>query len=41
MGLILASNYCRRLTLELTGREVLYQAFNLADESRADSAPVE
>jgi hypothetical protein len=30
-----------RLTLELTGRERLYQAFNLADESRAISAPVE
>jgi hypothetical protein len=29
------------LTPELTGREVLYQAFNLANESQADSAPVE
>jgi hypothetical protein len=29
------------LTPELTGREVLYQAFNLADEKQANSAPVE
>jgi hypothetical protein len=29
------------LTPELTGRETLYQAFNLANEKQADSAPVE
>jgi hypothetical protein len=33
-------HYSRR-TLELTGREELYQAFKLSDESQADSAPVE
>jgi hypothetical protein len=31
----------RNLTLELTGREAPNQAFNLADENQADSAPVE
>ena len=31
----------QRLTLELTGREVSNQAFNLADERQADSAPVQ
>jgi hypothetical protein len=29
------------LTPELTGREVLREAFNLADDIQADSAPVE
>jgi hypothetical protein len=29
------------ITPELTGREGLYQAFNLADERQANSAPVE
>jgi hypothetical protein len=29
------------LTLELTGRETLNQAFNLANDMQADSAPVE
>jgi hypothetical protein len=31
----------RNLTPELTGREASNQAFNLTDESQADSAPVE
>jgi hypothetical protein len=30
-----------QLTLELTGREVSNQAFNLANEKQAHSAPVE
>ena len=32
---------CSRLTPELTGREGLYQAFNLADGRQAIAAPVE
>jgi len=31
----------KQLTPELTGRETLNQAFNLADEKPADSAPVQ
>jgi hypothetical protein len=31
----------KSITPELTGREVSNQAFNLADEKQADSAPVE
>jgi hypothetical protein len=31
----------QHLTSELTGREELYQAFNLSHEKQADSAPVE
>jgi hypothetical protein len=39
----LPSGRCNQacLTPELTGREELYQAFNLANERQADSAPVE
>jgi hypothetical protein len=43
MILLYLSSYqtISNLTPELTGREELYQAFNLADERQADSAPVE
>jgi hypothetical protein len=41
-GIIQVVNYStRRRTLELTGREISYQAFKLSDEKQADSAPVE
>jgi hypothetical protein len=38
---LLSKHSNEHLTPELTGREELYQAFNLANERQADSAPVE
>ena len=38
---VIESPFDRRRTLELTEREKLYQASNLANEKQAISAPVE